>query len=219
MQKKDKVNFIISIVTASVALISFLALMVLILNDYSFKIDKFNVFIANNRNAGLTKFFKIFTHLGSFYTLAILTIIAICLLFFVMKNKRFAIFSAVCFGAVCVSNFLIKVIVKRMRPEHLMIIKETGYSFPSGHAMMTFAFFALAICFAYKFVKNKPLKITLISIFSVLIVAISFSRIYLGVHYLTDIVAGWLITFVIVVIFIGLYNTKFINKLTDANKK
>ena len=60
----------------------------LVLCDYSFKIDKFNVTVANNRNGFLTGFFKIFTHLGSFYTLAVLAIIAVVLIWFVMKNNQ-----------------------------------------------------------------------------------------------------------------------------------
>lgn len=219
MEKKVNKKLIIIISILAFSLLSFLTIAILVLCDYKFKIDKFNVVVANNRNNGLTSFLKIFTHLGSFYTLALLAVVGVVLIWFVMKNKRQSAFYAVTFAIVCISNFVIKQIVRRIRPEHLMIIEETGFSFPSGHAMMTFAFFALAIHFVWHVIKNKPLKITLISIFSVLTIAIGFSRIYLGVHYLTDIIAGFLISLVIVIACLMFYHSKLFKFLKDKEIK
>ena len=218
MQKKIGKN-LIAIISASVSALAFLVFAVLILCDYNFKIDAFNNFVANNRTNGLTAFFKIFTHIGSFYTLAVLAVIGVVLLYFVLKKKRFAIFSGACFACVCIANFIIKQIVRRARPEHLMIIEETGFSFPSGHAMMTFAFFALAIYCVCVFVKNKTLKTILTTIFSILIVTVSFSRIYLGVHYLTDILAGWCVTLTIVIVFMLAYKSKLFSKRGENEKE
>ena len=219
MEKKIDRKLLTNIIISAVALICFLAIAVLVMCDYNFKIDKFNVVVANNRNKFWTGFFKIFTHLGSFYTLAVLAIIGVVLIWFVMKNKRLGAFYAGTFAIVCIANFVIKQIVRRVRPEHLMIIEETGFSFPSGHAMMTFAFFALAIHFIWKFIQNKPLKITLVSVFSVIIAGIGFSRIYLGVHYLTDIIAGFLISYVIVSVCMMIYNSKLFKFLKDKEIK
>ena len=218
MQKKVNKNLITMISTAGVAFFGFLAIMILVLCDYNFKIDKFNVVVANNRNGFLTSYLKIFTHLGSFYALAVLAVVGVVLIWFVMKNKRLSAFYAGTFAIVCIANFLIKQIVRRVRPEHLMIIKETGFSFPSGHAMMTMCFFALAIHFVCRTIKNKPLKITLISLFSAVVLAIGFSRIYLGVHYLSDIIAGFLISYAIVVVCLIVYNTKMFKFLKDKEK-
>ena len=212
MQKKNNVKLITSIAIASVSLVAFLVMMILVLNNYTFKIDKFNVVVAENRTSGWTSFFKYFTHIGSFYTLAVLAVIGVVLLFFVFKQKRLSIVSGVCFACVCVSNYIIKRIVERPRPLNLMIIKETGFSFPSGHTMMSFAFFGLLIWITAMLIKNKPLKISLISIFSVLVLMISFSRIYLGVHYLTDILAGWFVTLTIILVFAIIYYSKLFIK-------
>lgn len=219
MQKKVDKKLTAGIILTSIAFLGFLALMILVLCDYSFKIDNFNVFIANNRNSFWSGFFKIFTHLGSFYTLAVLAIIAVILLLFVKKDKRLSIFYAVCFAVVCISNYVLKQIVRRIRPEHLMIIKETGFSFPSGHAMMTFAFFFLLAHFIWIMLKNKPLKISLVVVCAFLIEMVSFSRIYLGVHYLSDIIAGWLITFVLVGVSLMLYNSKIFRKKKVENEE
>lgn len=209
MQKKIDKKLILQIVLTSLALLGFLVLMILTMCDYSFKIDRFNDVVANNRNSFWTGFFKIFTHLGSFYTLAVLALLGVILIWFVKKDKKTSIFYAICFGTVCIANFVIKQIVRRIRPEHLMIIEETGFSFPSGHAMMTFAFFFLLAHFVWFTIKNKTLRISLVVLFAFVIEAIGFSRIYLGVHYLTDILAGWLITYVIISIILILY--RFIN--------
>ena len=215
MQKKVNKSLITWISTASVALLSFVVIAILVMCDYNFKIDKFNVVVANNRSGFWTSFLKIFTHFGSFYILAVLALIGVILIRFVMKNKRMSAFYAGTFAIVCIANFVIKQIVRRIRPEHLMIIEETGFSFPSGHAMMTTAFFALVIHFVWKTIRNKSLKITLISLFSAIVVLMGFSRIYLGVHYLTDILAGFLISFAIVVVCLIVYNTKLFKLLKD----
>ena len=218
MQKKVNKSLITWLSIASVAVLGFLAIAILVMCDHTFKIDEFNVVVANNRNKFWTEFLKIFTHLGSFYTLAVLAIIGVVLIWFVMKNKRMSAFYAGTFAIVCISNFVIKQIVRRARPEHLMIIAETGFSFPSGHAMMSLCFFALLIHFVWKTIKNKPLKITLISLFSVIIVAMGFSRIYLGVHYFSDILAGFLISFAILVVCLIIYNTKWFKFLKDKEQ-
>lgn len=218
MQKKINKSLITWITLAGVAFLGFLAIAILVMCDYTFKIDKFNVAVANNRNGFWTGFLKVFTHLGSFYTLAVLAIISVVLIWFVMKNKRMSVFYAGTFAIVCIANFVLKQIVRRIRPEHLMIIEETGFSFPSGHSMMTLCFFALAIHFVWKTLKNKPLKMSLISVFSVITLAMGFSRIYLGVHYLTDILAGFLISFVIVVVCMLVYHTKWFKFLKDKEQ-
>ncbi len=215
MQKNVNKNLIIGISAMSVALVLFSILAIMVLCDHVFWLDKFNVAVANHRTKGWTNFFKIFTHLGSFYTMAGLTLVGCLLLWFYLKKKRMSVFFLVCFATTGIANFIFKRVVRRIRPEHLMIIAETGFSFPSGHSMMSFVFFALEIYFVWNFIKNKTLKISLISVFSVLTVLVGFSRIYLGVHYLTDILAGWLITLVIVGVFIILYNTKWFKFLKD----
>lgn len=212
MDKKIDKKTIVTFSVIGVAILLFLAIAILVLCDYKFKIDDFNDVVANNRNSFWTEFFKVFTHLGVFYVVAGVVIIGTILLWFVAKNKRMSLFMLACFATTCVANFIIKRVIRRLRPEHLMIIEESGFSFPSGHSMMSFVLFAMLIYFIYKTIKNKALKISLISLCSVLIAMIGFSRIYLGVHYLTDVLAGWLITLAIVLMFIVLYNSKLFRK-------
>ena len=105
---------------------------------------------------------------------------------------------------ITVFNQLFKFILQRPRPSNYNIITEKGYSFPSGHSMVSMAFYGYIIYLVYKYIKNKYLKWIIISILSLLIISIGISRIYLGVHYTSDVLAGFLISISYLVIYINL---------------
>ena len=92
--------------------------------------------------------------------------------------------------------------MQRPRPTEHRIIDESGYSFPSGHSMVSAAFYGFLIYLIYKNVKNKYLKWGLITILSLLVFLIGVSRIYLGVHYTSDVLAGFLVAISYLIIFI-----------------
>ena len=99
-------------------------------------------------------------------------------------------------------NQALKFIIQRPRPTEFRIINESGYSFPSGHSMVSAAFYGFLIYLIYKNVKNKYLKWSLITLLSLVILTIGISRIYLGVHYTSDVIAGFLISISYLIIFI-----------------
>lgn len=140
---------------------------------------------------------------------------AICLigiaiiLFIAIKDKKIGITIALNLGIVTILNQLLKRILQRPRPEEFRIINESGYSFPSGHSMISMAFYGFLIYLIYKNVKNKYLKWTLITVLGILIVSIGISRIYLGVHYTSDVAAGFLVAIAYLIIYISMVN-KFI---------
>ena len=175
-----------------------------ILNYDSLAIDK-NVysFIADNiMNGGLTPILKVITELGG----VAFTIIAGVLIFIFCKKIRwFVTFDLV---GVTLVNQIIKHIVRRPRPNILRLVEESGYSFPSGHSMVSMAFYGIIIYLVYKNVSNKYLKWLLISLLSLLILSIGFSRIYVGVHYFTDVAGGFLLGLAYVVIYVNIYNNK-----------
>ena len=146
------------------------------------------------------------SYLGSAVVLICLTIALIILL----KNKRDAKFITSNLVIVFLLNKILKLIIARPRPSVLRLVYEEGYSFPSGHAMVSMGFYGFLIYLAYKNIKNKKIKIPLIIFLSILILLIGVSRIYLGVHYATDIIGGFLIA----IIYLGLF-IKFLYK----NKK
>lgn len=154
-----------------------------------------------------TPIVKVITWFGSATCLIILTTI----LFFLIKDKMLAFLIGINVVIVTILNQLLKFILERPRPTEFRIIDETGYSFPSGHSMVSMAFYGFLIYLIYKNFKNKYLKIFLITFMSILIVLIGLSRIYLGVHYTSDVLAGFLISISYLIIFISCikkYNNK-----------
>ena len=128
------------------------------------------------------------------------------LLFFMIKNKKIGISIIVNLGLSAVTNFIVKNIVQRPRPIGHRLINETGYSLPSGHSMVSMAFYGYLIFLIYRYVKNKKLKISLIVILSLLIILIGLSRVYLGVHYTTDVLAGYLLGISYLVVYVYIVN-------------
>ena len=94
-------------------------------------------------------------------------------------------------------NIILKLIFARERPDILRLVTENSYSFPSGHAMINMALYTVLIIYAYKSIKSKRIKYPLIIAMMLLVIAIGFTRIYLGVHYAGDIIGGWLLGFAI----------------------
>lgn len=94
-------------------------------------------------------------------------------------------------------NIILKLIFARERPDILRLVTENSYSFPSGHAMINMALYTVLIIYAYKSIKSKRIKYPLIILMMILVIAIGFTRIYLGVHYAGDIIGGWLLGFAI----------------------
>jgi len=150
----------------------------------------------------VTPIFKIITWFGSATCLLSLTLI----LFIVIKNKKIGLLIGTNLVIVTILNQVLKFILQRPRPTEYRIINEIGYSFPSGHSMVSMAFYGFLIYLIYKNVKNKYLKLFLISMLSLLIVMIGISRIYLGVHYTSDVCAGFLISISYLVLYINLAN-------------
>ena len=158
----------------------------------------------------LTPIFKIITWFGSATCLILLALI----LFFTIKNKKVGLLISANLIIITILNQALKIIVQRPRPTEYRIINEAGYSFPSGHSMVSMAFYGFLIYLIYKNIKNKYLKISLIVILSLLIVMIGISRIYLGVHYTSDVCAGFLVSLSYLIIYIN-----FANKLVLSREK
>lgn len=140
-----------------------------------------------------------------------LTSIAVILLA-VIKNKKIGISIILNLVVATILNFLLKNILQRPRPMEYRIIDESGYSFPSGHSMVSMAFYGFLMYLIYKYVKNKYIKWTLITILGILTISIGISRIYLGVHYTSDVFAGFLMAISYLIVYISIVN-KFLIKI------
>lgn len=152
----------------------------------------------------ITPYMKIITNFGGATCLITITI----LLLIIVKNKKIGLLTLTNLVTITILNQVLKFILRRPRPTEFRIINETGYSFPSGHSMISMAFYGFLIYLIYKNIKNKYLKTTIIIILSLLIIAIGISRIYLGVHYVSDVIGGFLISISYLIVYIKLINKK-----------
>lgn len=191
-------------------LVIFLCLIVLIdiiedvFNNNIIEIDtSFYKLISENLISDqVTPIMKFVTNLGGKFVLISLGII----LFITLRKRKLGIYVALNLIIITIINQLLKHIVQRPRPNEYRIVDETGYSFPSGHSMVSTAFYGFLIYLICKYVKNKYLKYISTVLLSFLILWIGVSRIYLGVHYTTDVLAGFLISISYLIIYISILN-------------
>ncbi|HUX81168.1 MAG TPA: phosphatase PAP2 family protein [Candidatus Paceibacterota bacterium] len=122
-----------------------------------------------------------------------ITVFALFLLFFLFFSRRFRPYfsgSIIAFSGAAVSGFILKELVARARPDSLIpALTQSGFSFPSGHAtaaMVLYGFGAFILCREYP---ERTTPVILLTAFG--IVLIGFSRLYLGVHFPSDVIAGY----------------------------
>lgn len=192
MDKKKTANCYIS----GVLLILFLVISILVItNNISWFDDSIYNFIFSFRNNELDIILKTLTRLGDTLTITIIVII----LLLILKRKDRVILASTTILTVGI-NQIIKHILKRPRPDHLRLIKQGGYSYPSGHSMIAICVYGLMIYFINKKIKNKTIKIALSSVLTLLILIIGISRIYVGVHYPSDVLGGYLLSLAILIL-------------------
>ena len=109
---------------------------------------------------------------------------------FVKKHKWYSIkVPVIAVGSISL-NLILKYLFDRPRPLIPHLVDAYGLSFPSGHAMISASFYGLLIYLVWKNVKLRAWRFLLVVLLSLLIILIGFSRVYLHVHYATDVVAG-----------------------------
>lgn len=92
-----------------------------------------------------------------------------------------------------VTNTFFKYLFQRERPSVIKMIVQGGYSYPSGHAMISVSIYGYLLYVVLRRVRDKYLRILFSSLLILLILSIGISRIYLGVHYASDIIGGFLL--------------------------
>ncbi len=197
---KNIIKWILCAITAILAIVITInvkngKILELDLNIYKF-------FSENIINDKLTPIVKVITHIGGAKIVFVLTVLAIILIKG-LKNKLFLLTGIVGTAGL---NVVLKHIVQRERPNINRLIPEKGYSFPSGHSMMSMAFYGMLIFLIFKYVKNTALKWTLIVILTILLSTIGITRIYLGVHYPSDVIGGFVVSLTYLFILTEIYN-------------
>ncbi|AJE49696.1 phosphatase PAP2 family protein [Paenibacillus polymyxa] len=147
--------------------------------------------IGQLESPAMTRLMKCFTMIGSGIPVVIIILIAMFVLYSVLGHRRELFFLAVAVLGSVLLNMVLKMLFQRARPEINRIIEANGYSFPSGHSMTAFSMYAALTFLLWKHVPSRRGRILLVVLSSLLILTIGASRIYLGVHYPSDVVGGY----------------------------
>ncbi|MFC4024516.1 phosphatase PAP2 family protein [Oceanobacillus longus] len=151
--------------------------------------------------------FRIVTELGSRSFLFPFVIVMAVLIWVLLKNWFAALVFAGGTLATHILNLFIKNVVDRERPSISVAANAEGYSFPSGHAMIPMVCYGLLAYFLVKKMKSKSAILTTQITLALIVFLIGISRYVINVHYLTDVMAGFVIGFICLVGFIYLYES------------
>lgn len=168
-------------------------------------------FAKDISNPALSHFIKFITFFASrqFLTPAALLLVAYFL--FIRKHRWYSLkVPVVALGSITL-NIVLKFFFDRPRPI-TPLVEASGLSFPSGHSMVAASFYGLLIYLVWHNVRNKAVRNVVIVLLAIFVFLIGFSRIYLRVHYATDVVAGFAAGFLWVVV--GISSLRRIEKIT-----
>ena len=193
-----KQNRIKMISIISTCLAAFFALWLMVeVGDASLIDDHVRNAVISTRRDWLTPIMKVITYMGNWQTITV-----ICLILLAFRKTRLTYGVPLSIGALFVSlaNKGIKAIVMRPRPDQAMfLIEQGGWSFPSGHSITSMFFYGMVIWLIRRNVTDRRLADILTVLLAIPMVLIGVSRVYLGVHYPTDVLAGWCLGVLVVV--------------------
>lgn len=187
------------IIVLSIALLVFVYLLQNVMSGDIRRIDgiAYQFFVVRLRRDWLTPIMQSFTSLSAPVVLAVMLIVVAAFAPGRMPGR----FAAANLVGIVALNYALKEIVQRPRPEGFRLIAETGYSFPSGHSMVAVAFYGFLIWLIIRYEEDRLQRwIWSLALFFVVIM-IGISRVYLGVHYFSDVVAGYCVAAVWLVVF------------------
>ncbi|SEQ81164.1 phosphatase PAP2 family protein [Piscibacillus halophilus] len=174
--------------------------------EEKFMIDqKAQQFLEHISSPTADRIFAFVTDLGSVNFITVSSILLVILIFFIYKRRKWRIFyfSVAMIGIALITQVL-KNVFGRERPNIFEEYNGTGFSFPSGHSTAPMVFYGFLIYLMIRSQMNIAIKWVMGIFLALLIFAIGFSRIYLGVHFATDVFAGhllglvWLISCILI---------------------
>jgi membrane-associated phospholipid phosphatase len=186
------IDLIILIIVFLIGLSGFLFIADRIFLKHKFKFDQEALqYVIAHVSSINTNIMVFFTFLGTHEFLIPANILLILYFLFIKKHRWYSIKVPV----VAISSLLLMTVLKlsfhRARPDDPLLFKAAGYSFPSGHAFMSMTFYGILIYLVWQHFKNPTKKWILTIILAAFIFLIGISRIYLRVHYASDVMAGY----------------------------
>ncbi len=214
---KKAVTFLKKNLKWIMCLITLILFIAIIRKIYIHDISNFDNFyykhISRLISDNMTFFVRVITNLGSAFSLITLTLLVIL----IPKDKIYGILTGINLVTIFLLNFILKIIFARPRPTDINIIKEIGYSFPSAHAMVGTAFYGFFIYLIWQLNIKKSLKWFYSILLSILILLICITRIYLGVHFASDVFGGLMISISYLVLFTSIVSKYLPNKKSSTN--
>lgn len=151
--------------------------------------ENIRYWVYEHRNPLLSAIFIPITYMGNWQTI---TMLAVILLILPKTRKDIGLPFAVISLSSTVIYKVVKGIFERPRPElEVRLIPQGGFSFPSGHSMNCIVCFGILIYLIRRYCQNRRIANTLTVLLTLLILGIGTSRVYVGVHYPTDVLGGW----------------------------
>ncbi|WP_160117554.1 phosphatase PAP2 family protein [Filibacter tadaridae] len=138
----------------------------------------------------LTVVMKGVTWIGSGFGVVLITLVVFVVLFFKFRFRKQAYFLLIVIAGTVLFNTILKHYFERERPTIHRIMDANGFSFPSGHSMMAFSLYVIIAYIAWRNVKTVASRVLLVLFAGFMIIMIGSSRIYVGVHYPSDVVGG-----------------------------
>ena len=180
------------IVILAVCVMVFVELLDDILEGDLMRLDTFAYwfFVENLRSDAITPVMEAFSNLATPLCLLVLLLMVVAF----APGKRPGLCCALNLVLVIILNQVLKALVQRPRPEGFNLVVESGFSFPSGHSMVAMAFFGLLIWLVWKYKEDSTMRMVSCVCFAIIIVMMGISRIYLGVHYASDVIAGFCVS-------------------------
>ncbi|MDX5482544.1 MAG: phosphatase PAP2 family protein [Hymenobacteraceae bacterium] len=168
-------------------------------------------FAQDISSPGLNEFIKFITFFASRQFLTPAALLLIGYFLFIRKHRWYSLkVPVVALGSITL-NVVLKFFFDRPRPL-MPLVDASGLSFPSGHSMVAASFYGLIIYLVWHNVRHVRLRNTIIALLVVFIILIGFSRIYLRVHYATDVLAGFSAGFLWVVV--GVWTLRKIERIS-----
>ena len=164
--------------------------------------------IVSLRNINLTKILLFFTYLGNWQIIVSLGVILV-IIFWLTRKKRLMYFLISWLAGSEIILLIFKLIFHRPRPEaKFALIPETGYSFPSGHAFISVVFYGIIGYYLFRLTKKGGQKLLIFISSFLIIFLVGLSRIYLGLHWTSDVMASWSLGLFFLILLIAIFKQK-----------
>lgn len=188
------------VVSVSLLSVIFVINTVLVIFGKTTGFDNFVYNLVRSLECGFfDKYFVFITRFGN-----IDVVIGVLLILILIFRNRHAIMVTGLAINSAITNTILKLIIRRERPKVLKLIVQGGYSYPSGHSMISMSIYGYLFYLAITKIRNKYLKYLFSIILGIFILSIGVSRIYVGVHYASDVLGGFvfaLLEFMLIVKF------------------